>query len=503
MPRLAGVWFLIQIEVREFGPIAEGTVQVKPLTVFVGPNNSGKSYLAMLLYALYRAFSGPAPYFFANPSGTRVFSRYLWYPTGFPSEPPDMTAIEALAEWMKDHGQVAEARDGVMFRDLPKLVQESLAKSVRDSAQSYLQGLQQELGRCFGTELSGLVRSPHGCQDFCLKVLHSSVSWDLTALCSDNHLEGNLGDFSLGGLRLDPRRTSGVIMRSARSGLVNQALEEMYFGFLADIQFQLFREFFHGVYYLPAARSGILQSHKALAGLLVSQASRAGIEPFNVPQMSGVVTDFIATVLQLQPRPDRPLAHLADVLEHDVIGGEIQLSSDNIRYPEIYYRPSSDSFPLHRTSSMVSELAPIALFLRYVVDPRDLLIIEEPESHLHPENQLRLAKVIVRLVRSKVKVLITTHSDYFLEQVNNYIRLGSLGVEERTKQGYAPDDYLRTADIGAYLFATSTTQSGSSVKELRVDSRDGITEQELGSVAEALYAETVKLDRRLTLREHA
>ena len=43
---------MISVTVKDFGPIIEGTVELKPLTVFIGPNNSGKSYMATLVYAL-------------------------------------------------------------------------------------------------------------------------------------------------------------------------------------------------------------------------------------------------------------------------------------------------------------------------------------------------------------------------------------------------------------------------------------------------------------------
>ena len=41
-------------EVTDFGPLAHATVEVKPLTVFLGPNSSGKSYMALAIYSLYR-----------------------------------------------------------------------------------------------------------------------------------------------------------------------------------------------------------------------------------------------------------------------------------------------------------------------------------------------------------------------------------------------------------------------------------------------------------------
>ena len=46
----------LELTVTNFGPIAEAKVELRPLTVFVGPSNTGKSYMAALIYALHRLF---------------------------------------------------------------------------------------------------------------------------------------------------------------------------------------------------------------------------------------------------------------------------------------------------------------------------------------------------------------------------------------------------------------------------------------------------------------
>ena len=147
---------------------------------------------------------------------------------------------------------------------------------------------------------------------------------------------------------------------------------------------------------------------------------------------------------------------------------------------------------------MVSELAPLVLFLKYLIDPGDFLIIEEPESHLHPESRRKLTASIVKLIRAGVKVLITTHSDDFVQQLSNFIRLSQIPEEQRVKRGYSAKDYLSPEEVGAYLFELEWEKGGSFVKELAVSAEDGIPEEEFARVTEALYKETVYLHRAVS-----
>ena len=96
----------LEIEVTDFGPIAKAKLDLRPLTVFVGPSNTGKSYLATLIYALHRFFGGNAydsrfnrggKYVSIGDSLERSFNREIWSL----SPGREMTAEEctALVEW--------------------------------------------------------------------------------------------------------------------------------------------------------------------------------------------------------------------------------------------------------------------------------------------------------------------------------------------------------------------------------------------------------------------
>ena len=48
--------FDLRLSLEDFGPLSSGSFSFKPLTVFVGQNNSGKSYTAMLVHSVFGSY---------------------------------------------------------------------------------------------------------------------------------------------------------------------------------------------------------------------------------------------------------------------------------------------------------------------------------------------------------------------------------------------------------------------------------------------------------------
>ena len=124
-----------------------------------------------------------------------------------------------------------------------------------------------------------------------------------------------------------------------------------------------------------------------------------------------------------------------------------------------------------------------------------MLIFEEPESHLHPAAQRQLARGIVRLVNAGVKVIITTHSDTFVSQINNLLALSQAGDDLIAERGFEAADLLRQEQVGAYLFRYSQELGGSVITPLEIDPDTGIDEEEFAEVFESLYDESIALQR--------
>lgn len=224
-----------------------------------------------------------------------------------------------------------------------------------------------------------------------------------------------------------------------------------------------------------------------------------GIGDVAIPKLSGVISDFVALLLRLEPEERTELDSVARQLESDVLDGRVTVKGEPPVYPEISYAHGRGRYPLHRTSSMVSELAPVVLLLRHVIHPGDVLVIEEPEAHLHPLSQVKLAGAIGRAIHAGVGVVMTTHSDYFLDEINNLILGHSLPESRRRSAGYDDQQVISASSVAAYFFRSDKHGHGTVVEPLPVTPAEGVSDEVFGKVAAALYAKSARLQRSTIL----
>ena len=465
---------MLNVKVKYFGPLIKADIALRPLTVFIGENNAGKSYIALLNYAIFSSFSRPRRFHHFS-SLRRMYSR-----------------SEFGEQEQRELNDLLAKKKEVCFDELPNVIQKAVDKGFKQICEQLPEQLSSEIQRCFGSELSDLIRSRYH-KRFELIIESSQPNLRLEFKLQDGALTLRNPVYSLTGIKLSLNRLRPVPeeMPYPVFVLINSLIQH-YFQDLLEIP-----------YYFPAARSGILQSHKALAGIMVSRLPLVGIEPIEIPRLTGVVADFISNLITLETRPrigtrsrkSSSLSEIAAFLEQEVSRGTIDIdqSASNAEYPEFVYEANGNRFPMHRASSMVSEIAPIVLFLKYIINSKDLLIIEEPEAHLHPENQRILARAISQMINAGLHVLVTTHSDYFLQQLSNCIRMSSKPSAAK-KLGYTKKDQLPLESVGAYLFSFRKNRPGAETKELPVSKSDGIPEDAFVQIAEAIYDETVKLD---------
>ena len=372
--------------------------------------------------------------------------------------------------------------------------------------------LEHEIGRCFGVDASlELVR--HYGSSTTSRIGFSvpqsragSIRYQLECGKGNSQFSGHISDIEPleieipGGVadRNDFLRrftTDGVVESWGLESLL-ESLTQMLFRSLLD-------PLYRNAYYLPAHRAGIMHSYPVMVSMLIHKATTAGLRrSLNVPMLSGILADFLSqlsglssgrTFSQIETTGD-----LASHLENNILKGSVQIQGSETGYPKLTYRPQGwkKDLPLMRASSMVSEIAPVVLYLRSVVRSGDLLIIEEPESHLHPRMQANFARELARAVRSGVRIVITTHSEWFLEQIGNLVSLSEL--PEKSRKGVIEEDFsLRPDELGVWLFKATDRPKGSTVTEVTLDCETGLYPSGFEEVSEVLYNEGAKIFNRM------
>ena len=126
----------------------------------------------------------------------------------------------------------------------------------------------------------------------------------------------------------------------------------------------------------------------------------------------------------------RQLLDVVDLWLQDVSpGAHLQLepvpSADTVIAGFTFDRPGDVRSSRYRATNVgfgLSYTLPVILAL---LSPRGTLcLIENPESHLHPRGQTKLAELAARASKAGVQVFVETHSDHFMDGVRIAVREG-------------------------------------------------------------------------------
>jgi len=435
----------IELEVADFGPIAEARIDLRPLTVFVGPSNTGKSYLAILIYALHKIFSGDL--YLAG----RRFRREFPFLFGPGNQELSEEIFRILLEMFNSFIEDAKSNEQYSLALPPRA-----AEILRIGFNQLADVLSDEIGRCFGVEgsyrlirrgranVSRIVmrRQMSGHVDPVEHVVSLSRKPDFNSTVpSEMQIPAEFPtDF---GSRYEFGRYFHRQMRYLNKEKWDASSQK-----LATMEFlsifgnmvlpSLVGPLHLPAFYLPADRSGVMHAHSVVVSALIASAPTAGVRPAaRTPMLSGVLADFLEQLIEIdqtgRARRERK-RDLGRNMEELILGGSVRIDrSTHADYPRFAYRPHGwkDDLALANASSMVSELAPVVLYRRHMIQPGSVLIVEEPESHLHPAMQVALMRQVAALVDAGIRVIITTHSEWLLEELANVVRRSELPEAER------------------------------------------------------------------------
>ena len=501
----------LTVKVADFGPIAKAEVDLRPLTVFVGPSNTGKSYLATLIYALHKFFGGRTSIFRRRfiMSDQMVSVGKLRKPSPKIAESLVEIAKQIIAQKKKE-----SAEDSIL---LPSQIAKQLSSALDAQGEIF----SPEIRRCFGVDdVDSLVRKEHQGKAHIVLQRRSPedifpASYELTLGAKE--VKSKAAVTKRGPMRIKTSfkdidsstdlsyKVSYAILRQSQSEEGLTSLDwELAMDLLTGLTMsQVGGSLCFPAFYLPAARTGVMHAHHVVVSALIENAAQTGIlPPPRAPVLSGVLADFLEQLINLGHRSHlrkKRSNGLGEKIEKAILGGSVRVNrSESTGYPRFIYRPDGwkDDLSLMNTSSMVSELAPVVLYLRHFVERNSVLIVEEPESHLHPAMQVKFIRELAALVVAGVRVIITTHSDWLLETLANIVQRSK--IPNSSGHGQTGDQVaLRPEQVGAWLFQPKGRPKGSVVKEVNLDPETGLYQTDYGMVSEALYNEGISIANRI------
>ncbi len=154
------------------------------------------------------------------------------------------------------------------------------------------------------------------------------------------------------------------------------------------------------------------------------------------PRYPGTFENYTASIIhEWQETTEKRLQSLADALHILGLTGQVGTKKIGDTRIELQVGRLSDE----RTSETdmvsiadvgfgVSQILPVLVAL-VVAEPGRLVYLEQPEMHLHPRAQVKLAQVLADAAKRGVRVVAETHSSLLLLAVQTLVAEGSLSPE--------------------------------------------------------------------------
>jgi energy-coupling factor transporter ATP-binding protein EcfA2 len=439
----------MKITVRNLGAIKEAEFDLKPLTILIGPNNAGKTWLAYTLAGIFGSY-GFTKYFDAY-----IEENLQEYPSldqaieGLDTGTRAIATINLL-QFVDEYGEKYFNRIAEMMKHcLCEFMSSRFASFEEMGLSVYLKGDKNRLStQMKNYTVSSVVPTFADQRQSLLRILKTRGSADLRVY---TYAEAATYDELV-----EEKAVEQVPLEVIKERVVLSIFQALH------------RSLYSHVRVFPTERTTFIT-------LPFSSREEADRKPLEkVPQLMhevalrehpsrrviGPVSSFLSMISSIYKLDSTDLAlreetaqknpkikeyvRLADLLETEILGGKMDLSPAGSGLSrEILFRPAQgDTLEIPIASSMVKELAPLVLYLRYLARPGELLIIDEPEMNLHPEAQVKIIEFLAILVNAGLHVLITTHSPYMVDHLLNLRK-----ASEHTNQETICDKFfLRTRD---------------------------------------------------------
>lgn len=422
-----------KLEIENFGRLPNEEIRIGQFTVFAGPNNTGKSTVSKLLYSLFDAMNVNHAlvhfYDLVAPFQNRLnrLERRLGYEdANFPlsllneeideienifksfsidnSEKNRELWLDIIDHANKLHDQYKRTKPNIQrwfqekrnpyISDLftKEIPTDLFAKEIStDLLAKELENIEQALERLLKIENIDV-------HQFVVAGLEQKIFQNLTQ---------NFQVPTLSPLRTRQEKPSRISIDGVGKFKFENS-ESVYFD-IEQVGFQQLQHYSR-VIYLESPVYWKLKS--ALADAEISQRF---VYTQKRKRLSGVPGYFhdLSRVLNYEYSGDIAFPKLYEkLISKKVLGGKLTISKTG----ELSFQEDGRSFSLHLTAMGVINLGILALLIeRKIIDEGTFLFIDEPEAHLHPSWQVKIAKTLLELSGLGVNVVIATHSAEILK----------------------------------------------------------------------------------------
>lgn len=414
----------MKIQFSHLGVIEQGCIELNDLTIFCGRNNTGKTYAMYSIYGLLAKIV------------------------------PDFAFARDIVEHLRQHRFYTLNWDDLIASYLPA-IQIEIAAALKHALPALFavdQSSFDDTGIKITVDAEWLAE--------CRKKIERSGFWIASETVGlDWSKDAGAVEF---GLRLNETVANASKFADDRHRYdrwMQADLSKQIMGLLLKLEFDAMP-----VFLLSAEREGLNLFYKELTSVRMLALQLAQNDAVNREillkstldaRYPAPIHDYLQFLLKVDSNePEQALSGHGQRIENDILNGCYKVDE----FGAIFFRDSRSEhwLPLHFTSSTVKSLFGLVYFLKYLARKNSYLLIDEPELNLHPANQRQLARVLAELVNAGVKVMVSTHSDYFVAELNNLIMLKCDSAKAqalRKKYHYREQELLDINRVSAYLFA--------------------------------------------------
>jgi predicted ATPase len=432
------------MQVINFGPIDNADIQLTNCSFFAGKNNVGKSVMAHLVYSIMKVFSPTMeevsnylPELVENEL-TKLIEELVKKSSKTKPSPQKSSKKSTRKSSQKSGGiwKVSQ-RDIKRIAELSQKNREKIKKRINEELSSYChdklkERIMSEITYVFSASVYDYIRQGednarinfmyedtiYNCI-FSLGIYKKSQSTraETRIVVDDNFLNKYIEE--LFKTPIKHLKGKNIRYRWEKDGKLSvkypyrPPAEKLY-----DMPSEIYKPW--RTYYIPAGRAGLLEGYKVVSSAFYKTAPTAAFSEGEPPSITGVVADYYSLLMNFKGKKGHFNKMATDMLSK-TMEGVLEVDSSEHPFSMMRYRikPKKGKdmvIDMTNASSMVKELAPLYMVVAEKLQPNDMLIIEEPESHLQSKTQLELAEFFFELAKDGVRILVTTHSELMLRQ---------------------------------------------------------------------------------------